>query len=97
MEGVLAVGGFVLFVVSVLPFLFRLKRKYLDKAIAQYNEQNGTNIKIEKAGMPPLKYWIKNRKGDCWARVVFPDGTRKWARLRGGLYAGSKPLTFLDI
>ncbi len=50
---------------------------------------------IEKAGMPPLKYWLKNRKGDCWARVVLPDGSRKWARLRGGFYTGKEPLTRL--
>ncbi|QEF98985.1 hypothetical protein Mal15_30440 [Stieleria maiorica] len=97
MEGVLGVGGFVLFVVVFVPFMFRLKRKYMDKAIAKYNEQNGTDIEIEKSGMPPLKYWLKNRKGDCWALVVFPDGTRKWARLRGGLFSGSQPLTFLDV
>tara|TARA_R110002073_G_scaffold189532_1_gene348425 strand:+ start:1077 stop:1370 length:294 start_codon:yes stop_codon:yes gene_type:complete len=96
MEGILAVAGVIAFVVIVLPLLFKLKRKYIEKAIKQYNEINGTTVTVEKAGMPPLKYWLKNRKGDCWARVMFPDGTRKWARLRGGLYTGKQPLTFLD-
>ncbi|GAA5509501.1 hypothetical protein [Novipirellula caenicola] len=96
MEGIFAVAGFIAFVVIVLPLLFKLKRKYIEKAIRQYNEINGTTVTVEKTGMPPLKYWLKNRKGDCWARVIFPDGSRKWARLRGGLYTGNQPLTFLD-
>lgn len=96
MEVVAGGIGFIAFIVIVVPLLFKLKGKYMAKAIAKYNEANGTAIKIEKTGIPPIKFWLMNRKGDCWSLVSFPDGSRKWARLRGGFFSGKDPLTFYD-
>jgi len=95
-EAVISIVVFVLFFIFVLPWLFKQKRKQVEKAIAQYNEQNQTEVVVEKAGMPPLKHWLRNRKGDAWGLVAFPDGTRKWVRLRNRLFSKKDPLTFYN-
>ena len=81
----------------MIGWLFRLKEKYLRHGLAKYEEQTGTKLELEKSGIPPIRYWLYNRKGDCWGRVRFPDGTVKWVRYRsGGLFASKDPLTFYN-
>jgi hypothetical protein len=76
-------------------WLFRLKEKYLRAALDKFEQETGTKLEIEKAGIPPFRYWLFNRKGDCWGRVRFPDGTVKWVRYRDSLFAKT-PLTFFN-
>ena len=96
MNELLAVAGFLFFFIVVLPWLFKLKRRYFERAINQYAEENGVEIAIEKVGIPPLRFWMSNRKGDCWGRVQLEDGSRKWVRLRTSLLSSGSPLTFYD-
>jgi len=77
---ILVVIGIAAFIFFVLPLLFKLKKGYLEKRLLKYEEETGQKVELISAGMPPLKYWIKNRKGDCWGRVRFEDGTEKWVR-----------------
>lgn len=97
MEAVLPIVIMVLFAVFGLPWLFRLKRGYLERALQKHNDETRAGLVLEKAGMPPLKYWIRNRKGDCWGVVRHPSGTRQWVRLGGVLRGGDSPLTFFDV
>jgi len=80
LTSVLVVIGFVAFIIFVVPWLFKLKKGYLEKRLVKYQEETGEKVELISAGMPPLKYWLKNRKGDCWGRVRLEDGTEKWVR-----------------
>jgi hypothetical protein len=80
----------------MIGWLFRLKRKYLQRALDKYAEETGVKLELEKSGIPPLRFWWRNRKGDCWGRVRLPDGSVKWVRLRDRLFGSGSPLTFFD-
>ena len=80
----------------MIGFLIGLKAKYLRRALDKYAEDTGTRPELEKAGIPPLRYWLKNRKGDCWGRVRLPDGAVKWVRYRPSVFNAGSPLTFYD-
>lgn len=97
MEGALALGGFILFLVVVVPFLSKLQSKQLRVALDFYNEENGTILTLEKVSIPPLRLWLQNRKGDVWGRVVHEDGSKQWVRLRRSIFSSSSPLTFFDV
>ena len=89
-------AAFAVFLFVILPLLFKLKRGYLEKALAKHNAAHDVEIKLIKAGIPPLKYWLRNRKGDCWGLVSLPDGSSKWVRLRSRILSSGSPLTFFD-
>jgi len=78
--GILLVVALLLFIGFGLPWLFRLKKGYLLKGLEKHEEKTGQEVELLNAGMPPLRLWLLNRKGDCWGRVRFADGTEKWAR-----------------
>jgi hypothetical protein len=46
----------------------------------QYLEANGIEAQIEKSGMPPLRLWLHNRRGDAWCLIRYADGVAKWGR-----------------
>lgn len=93
--GVIAgVAAFIAFLVFVLPWLFKLKAKYLEKALAEYSRNHGVKVKLIKTGIPPIKYWLGNRKGDCWGLVEFEDGSQKWVRY--GTRLIGEPMRFYD-
>jgi len=92
---ILAVAAVVVAGVGLFVMIRKLKAKYITQAIQRYNEANGTSYVIDKIGMPPVKLWINNRKGDTWARLKLPDGKSRWARLRSRQISGD-PLTFFD-
>jgi len=70
---------------AFLGFLWlkaRMTRRYVVKRL----EKDGVDAQILKVGVPPLHLWLKNRKGDSWAKLRFADGTEKWARIRDRLF-----------
>ena len=83
---------FVAFLVFAIPWLMQLKKGYLEIALGEYSAQNGVKLQLVKCGIPPLRYWLSNRKGDCWGLVEFEDGTQKWVRY--GTRLMGKPLKF---
>ena len=69
--------------IVVTFFLIRLKAKWSRRAMENYLQQNQIEAEVEKAnGLPPLRFWLRNRKGDAWCRVRYPDGSTQWGRLR---------------
>ncbi|OAI57847.1 hypothetical protein AYO47_07420 [Planctomyces sp. SCGC AG-212-M04] len=79
----------ILFVVPVfLGFLWlkaKMARGYVEKRL----KADGVDAEILKVGIPPLRLWLKNRKGDSWCKLRFADGSEKWARLRGRMLGGT--------
>ena len=65
----------------MLASLLGLTKKYLTKCLATHEERTGEKYEIVKTGMPPVKLWPKNRKGDKWGKVRAEDGTEKWVRM----------------
>ncbi len=45
--------------------------------------------------IPPFRLWLRNRKGDGWAKVQMKDGTIRYARVRHKLFGGD-PIDFFD-
>lgn len=73
---------------------FLYGKKHLMKALAEHVQQTGLEYVFIDAAMPPLRLWIKNRKGDKWAKVYAPDGSLYWMRYRQRLFSKKSPLTF---
>ena len=62
--------------------LLKFKAKHARKHLETYLQESDMEATIEKVGIPPLRLWLKNRKGDSWARLHFASGERKWVRIR---------------
>jgi hypothetical protein len=92
---VVAIAAIVVAGVGLFMMIRKLKAKYITQAIQRHNEANGTSYAIAKIGMPPVRLWINNRKGDSWALVKLPDGKSRWARLRSRGVSGD-PLAFFE-
>jgi hypothetical protein len=80
----------IVFVVPVFLGLMWLKFKMARGAIEKRLQSEGIQAEIMKVGIPPLRHWLSNRKGDSWCKLRFSDGSEKWARLRGRIFGGSK-------
>ena len=65
----------------MLANLLGLTRKYLVKSLEVHAERTGERYEIVKIGIPPLKHWFKNRKGDKWGKVKNADGKEFWVRM----------------
>ena len=65
----------------MLANLLGLTRKYLVKSLETHAERTGERYEIVKVGLPPIKYWLKNKKGDKWAKVADADGQEHWVRM----------------
>ena len=78
---VLGLVGFLVF--ALLRWRFSVTRKVVEK----YIQERNLDARIEKVGIPPLRLWLKNRKGDSWALLSFHDGSEKWLRIRGRLFS----------
>ena len=73
---------------AFLGFLWlkaKMARGYVEKRL----KADGVEAEIVTVGIPPLRLWLKNRKGDSWCKLRFADGSEKWARLRGRLFGGT--------
>jgi hypothetical protein len=71
-------------VALVLTFLLiQVKAKWSRKAMEACLKENRIGAVVEKAnGIPPLRFWLRNRKSDSWCRLRYDEGSIKWARLR---------------
>ncbi|HVJ69371.1 MAG TPA: hypothetical protein VM510_15415 [Caulifigura sp.] len=84
-EGLLLVVFVVPLFIGIVWLKFKLGRGAIEKRL----QAEGLDAEIVKVGIPPLRLWFKNRKGDSWGKLRFPDGTEKWGRLRGRLFGNS--------
>lgn len=86
MEGAAA---FIVAPIALVGTYFLLKwkasqgRKYMEK----YIRENGLDAQVVHSGIPPLRFWLRNRKGDNWVKVRASDGSEQWARIRGRLFS----------
>lgn len=53
-----------------------------------YLLENEVDAKVLKSGIPPLRYWMRNRKGDAWVKILYGDGVEQWVRVRKVLFGG---------
>ena len=51
---------------------------------------------IEAIGIPPIRFWLSNRRGDSWAKLRFSDTSIKWARLRPGIFGSGSRVDLFD-
>lgn len=75
----------------LLKWKFKRARAYMEKYIAE----NELDAEIVKVGIPPLRLWLRNRKGDNWAKIRSSDGSERWARIRTKLFGG-EPVDFFE-
>lgn len=76
-------------------WLMNISKKRIQAALDQHEDETGERFELIKAGIPPLRLWLRNRKGDQWGKVLTEDGDETWVRLRRGIFKGSS-LTFYD-
>lgn len=67
----------------------------LINALNDHEAETGEHYEFVKAGMPPLRLWLKNRKGDRWGLVRDNRGNELWVRYRVHLLS-SPTLVFFD-
>lgn len=80
----------------MLANLLGLTRKYLVKCLEVHAERTGEHYEIVKIGIPPLRFWLKNRKADKWAKVKDASGREYWVRM-GDRRGQEGSLKFFDI
>ena len=85
--GLIVVGMFL---------VLKVKASVARRIIERYMSEQRIGGIVEKIGMPPLRLWLNNRKGDAWALVRFRDGSYKWARIRRRLFSNKPPVEFFD-
>ncbi len=64
--------------------------------LADHEAETGERYELIKAGIPPLRLWIKNRKGDKWGLVRDDRGRELWVRYRVRIFTSGPPLAFFD-
>lgn len=90
MDGIIAIllvlaGGTCLGL--LILWLVRWRISVTKKVTEKWIAENNIDAEILKVGMPPLRLWLRNRKGDSWAQLRFSDGTEQWLRIRGRLFS----------
>ena len=92
----LAVVAAVLLGAVVFFLLLKFKAKWARAAVEKrLREMNMNATILSSLGIPPLRLWLRNRKGDSWCKVQMDDGTVKWARVRNKIFGGN-PIDFFD-
>ena len=81
------------FIIGLTVLLVMWKAKRTRAQLERYIEEHNLDAKIDKVGIPPLRFWLRNRKGDGRARLRSPDGTVYWTRVRRKLFGGD-PVVF---
>lgn len=76
----------------MLDFIFGKKK--IQRALEEHAAETGEQYELIKAGIPPLRLWLRNGKGDKWGKVVDENGTESWVRYRVRLFSNKPPLTF---
>ena len=76
-------------------FVLKWRAKSGREFIENYIEENELDAEVLHVGIPPLRLWLRNRKGDNWVKVRFADGSEKWARIRTKFFGG-EPVDWFD-
>lgn len=71
-------------------------RKQIVRALEEHGVEVGEHYELLKTGIPPLRLWLSNRKGDRWGKVIDPSGNELWVRYRTRLFTSGSALTFYD-
>ena len=90
--------GLVMLVIAPIAiiatyYLLKWKAKRSRAFMEKYIQENGLDAEIVKVGIPPLRLWLRNRKGDNWVKIRSSDGTEQWARIRNKMFGGT-PVEF---
>ena len=88
-DGLLIAAG-VIAVLVVTYFLVKLQAKQARRLAENYIAENQLDAECVSTGVPPLRLWLRNRKGDRWAKLRSVDGTEVWLRVRHTLLSGTK-------
>lgn len=81
--------------IVVTYFLLKWRAARGRAYMEQYIEEQNLDAEIVKAGIPPLRLWLRNRKGDNWVKLRSSDGSERWARIRTKFFGG-EPVDFFD-
>jgi hypothetical protein len=81
----IVIGGGVLFY-CLTKWQFSIARRLAEGYISRECPDSG----LMHVGIPPLRLWLRNRKGDKWAKLRHADGSAVWLRGRDTLLSGTK-------
>ena len=81
----------IVLTVLLLWWKFKRGRAYMER----YIEENNLDAEVVSVGIPPLRLWLRNRKGDNWVKVRSSDGSERWARIRTK-WLGGEPVDFFE-
>ena len=76
--------------IALAVVLVRWKHARTRKFITNYLAEHQLDAEITDGWMPPLRLWLKNRKGDGWCRVKFANDEFRWVRVRNTLFSGTQ-------
>lgn len=76
--------------IALTVLLVRWKNGRTRKFITNYLAEHQIDAEIADGWMPPLRHWLKNRKGDSWCRVKFANEEFRWVRVRKTLFSGTQ-------
>lgn len=71
-------------------------KKWIEAALDDHEDETGESYELIKAGIPPIRLWLRNRKGDKWGLVADEEGNECWVRFRQRIFTKGPPLTFFD-
>ena len=94
MEAYIAIG-FLATVLTLTFSLVRWKGNRDKERVSNYLFVNEVDAEVIKAGVPPLRLWLKNRKGDGWVKIAYSDGVEQWVRVRNHLFS-ERTFEFFD-
>ena len=79
----------IILIAVALAIWFATWKGNADKErVRQYLSEHDVSAEVLKAGIPPLRLWLRNRKGDGWVKILYVDGVEQWVRVRKILFGG---------
>ncbi|MEZ5939841.1 MAG: hypothetical protein R3C18_00525 [Planctomycetaceae bacterium] len=90
MVPIVAIGGLVYALVV-------WKASWTRKAVEDFLYEENIDADVISCGMPPLSLWLRNRKGDGWAKIEYADGDIAWVRVRNSIFTGRRIDIFDDF
>ncbi|MDX2038733.1 MAG: hypothetical protein SFX72_18955 [Isosphaeraceae bacterium] len=82
--------------VPIAIFVIWMKAKHARRTFEAYIAGSGWNAEVVRISPPPLRLWLKNRKGDSWGLIRFADGTERWARYRNRIFFSGSSIELFD-
>ena len=99
-------SGLLVLVAMVVPIiafggliyaLFMWKASWTRKAVEDFLYEENIDADVISCGIPPLSLWLRNRKGDGWAKIEYADGGFAWVRVRNSIFTGKRVDIFADF